>query len=432
MTIADKGLLEGGCTIVSSAVEGAMEQTERAPVVRIFRTIRALEELRGVWDQWCQEPDADFDYYLVLAQYRQNFVRPHVMALYREGRLDCLLVGWLESRRIKLRVGYTTLFEPQIKQLFFVQGGLLGNASPANCRRLARELKQCLKRREADAVEFTRLANESNLRKASLLEFGIFTHGHFTPVHEHRWLELPGTFAEFLQNLSRKNRHELRRHEKRVAEDYPKQTHIHCYRNEEEVSQLAKEVEKISAKTYQRALGVGFQLNPEVMESLRISAHKGGMRGCVLYLGDQPSAFFIGKQYKDTFHGNFMGFDPQFAKYSPGLLVLLHSIEECFETSTRASRFDLGWGDRQYKRVLCNHSRQDGPMYLYSRSLRGLRLNFLRSTTSLLDLAARRALAKSSFLSRAKKLWQRGLVGSTRSSREAVSSEARKCDEIAI
>jgi hypothetical protein len=100
-----------------------------------------------------------------------------------------------------------------------------------------------------------------------------------------------------------------------------------------------------------------------------------------------------------------MGFDPQFGKYSPGLHVLMHSIEECFDPNMRATQFDLGWGDRQYKRVICNHSRLDGPLYLYARSWCGLKLNLLRSTVSLLDLVARRLLARSPFLQKLKKTW---------------------------
>jgi CelD/BcsL family acetyltransferase involved in cellulose biosynthesis len=127
------------------------------------------------------------------------------------------------------------------------------------------------------------------------------------------------------------------------------------------VKELARKVEKISSKAYQGALGVGFQSDDETLESLRIAARSGGLRGCVLYLDESPSAFFKGRQYKNTFHGTFMEFDPQFAKYSPGLLVLMHSIEECFDPETPAKDFYLGWGDRQYKRAVCNESRQDGP-----------------------------------------------------------------------
>jgi len=381
--------------------------------VRVLRTLQELEQLREPWDSWCYDPNADLDYYVGSSRFRLGFVRPHVIVVYRGGRPDCLLVGRVESLRLKLKVGYTSLFQPLVNQLFVVQGGLLGNGSAENCRLLARELKLCLRRHEADNIEFSRLTQDSLLSQALASEFSFFQRGHCTPLHQHRWLEMPGSFKELLRSLSRKNRHELRRHEKKLASDYSGRTHIHCYRNEDEVDELAREAEKISVKTYQRALGVGFQPDSETLELLRIAARDQALRGCVLYLDETPSAFFIGRQYRDTFHGTHMGFDPQFSKYSPGLLVLMHSVEECFDPETRATRFDLGWGDRQYKRILCNQSVQDGPQYFYAFTHTGLKLNILRSIASLIDLGGRRLLEKSSLLQRVKKTWQSWLQRSS-------------------
>ena len=376
-----------------------------SPTVRVVRTLDEVEKLKEIWSLWCDDPTADVELFLASARCRHDFVRPHVLVVYRDGQPDCILVGQLERCRLRLKVGYKTLFEPRSSRLFFLQGGLLGNSSAENCRLLVRELRRNLRVGEADTAEFSRVEQNSNLYSAAKTEFNFIGRGHFTPLHEHRWLELPGSFKEFLQGISRKNRHELRRHEKRLADDYSGKAHIHCYRDENEVAELAREVEKISARTYQRAVGAGFRPDDETLEALRISAHQRGLRGCVLYLDQQPCAYFIGKHYKNTFHGNFMGFDPQFGKYSPGLLVLMHSIEECFDPDYRATQVDLGWGDRQYKRVICNRSRQDGPLYLYAPSWTGLKLNFLRSVASLLDLAARQLLAKSSALQKLKKSW---------------------------
>jgi hypothetical protein len=412
-------------TVPARADQRVSDSSENLGTVRIVRTVQELEELRDIWNLWSDNPDADVDLYLALARCRPDFVRPHVMVVYRRGRPDCMLIGRLERCQLKLRVGYATIFEPKISQLFFVPGGFVGNRSEANSHLLARALRRCLQRGEADGAELAQQAKDSNLCKAAESKFGVFSSGHFTPLHEHRWVELPGSFKEFLQSLSRKNRHELRRHEKKLAEDFAGRTQIRCYRRENEVNELAGEVEKVAAKTYQRALGVGFRPDVEVLESLRTTARQGGLRGCVLYVDDEPSAFFIGKHYKNTFHGNYMGFDPKFGKYSPGLLVLMHSIEECFDSDMRATKFDLGWGDRQYKRIVCNQSRQDGPLFLYALSWNGLKLNFLRSIVSFLDVEARKALAKSTFFQKAKKLWQSRL----QKLKSSTHSLERECQE---
>ncbi len=375
--------------------------------VRVLRTIEELNELREVWNSWCDDPNADLAYYLATASCRTDFVRPHVIVVFRDGQPDCMLVGKLEFRRLPFKIGYATVFASKVKRFFFLQGGFLGKLSRENCRLVARELKQCLERREAEMAEFIRLNKDSELSEALESEFGSLQRGHFTPIHEHRWVELPETFEGFLHGLSRKSRHELRRHEKKLSKEFGDRAHIHCYRHADEVEELAEVVEKVSAKTYQRALNVGFKPDVEVLESLRVAACTGGLRGCVLYLDEKPSAFFIGKQYKETFHGTYMGYDPEFSKYSPGMIVLMHSIEECFDPKMKATQFDLGWGDRQYKRAVCNQTRQDGPKYLYAPSLTGLKLNLFRSLTHAIDGGVRTLVEKSGFLQQMKKSWQR-------------------------
>lgn len=377
---------------------------------RVLRTMEELEEFRSVWNRWCTDPNADLEYFLASARCRTDFVRPHIIVVYQLGRPDCMLIGRLEHTQISLKIGYFNLFRPKTRRLFFVQGGLLGNASQENCHLMAQTIKKNLNDDEADSAEVSRLTAKSCMHAAVMTSFGFLCSGHFSPLHEHRWIELPTSFSAFMRGLSRKNRHEIRRHEKRLLVDFEGKTRIHCYRAESEVDKLAMEVEKICANTYQRALGVGFRSDPENLESLRVAARGGGLRGCVLYVDEKPCSFFIGKQYKGAFYGHFMGFDPEFQKYSPGLLVLMHSIEECFDPTMRATKFDFGWGDRQYKRAVSNQTCQDGPVYLYALSFSGLRLNVVRSFTAFLDQVSRKCLSKVGVFRKLQRAWQDKLI----------------------
>jgi hypothetical protein len=384
--------------------------------LRIARTIEEIGQFREIWSLWCKDPNADIDYFLASAQFRSDFVRPHVMLVCRDGQPDCMLIGRLEHTRLNLNVGYTTLFRPRVRRLFFVPGGFLGNQTQENGELLVNGIMLCLQNGEADSAEFLRVREGSSLYRAASESPAFFRRGHCSPIHEHRSARLPDSFDKFLQGMTRKNRHELRRHEKKLKDEFAGKVRIQCYRKEEELKDLAEEVDKVSEKTYQRAIGVGFKNDVETLESLRLAAHRGGLRGCVLYLADEPCAFFIGNQYKNTFHGNFMGFDSRFGKYSPGLYILMHSIEECFEPDHRATEIDLGWGDRQYKRTICNQSWKDGPLYLYAPSFKGVRLNCLRTSTSLIDMWARKLLLRSKLLQKLKKPGRWGFRGCTRTS----------------
>ena len=170
-----------------------------AVTIRMFRNIQELDKVREIWNLWCDDPAADMDFFLSSALTRPDFIRPHVIVVYRNGLPDCMLVGRLERSRLKLKVGYTILFRPTAKQLSFLQGGVLGNASAENCRLLAHELKRNLQDREADVVELTRVTNDSDLYRAALSRFGFFSRGHFSPVHEHRWLSFQVPLKNFFK-----------------------------------------------------------------------------------------------------------------------------------------------------------------------------------------------------------------------------------------
>jgi len=388
--------------------------------VRTLRTLSELHEFREIWDLWCDDPYSDMDFYLTSARCRVGFVRPHVLVMYRDKIPDCMLIGRLEQRHVQLKVGYKTICEPMVKQLSFLRGGLLGNASTENCQLLARELKRSMRREEADCVELTGMTKNSNLSKATSAEFNYLFQGHFVLFQERWWFNLPNSYQGFQQGMARKYRHEFRRHQRKLANDFPENAYIRRYCCEEEVDELVRRVEIVSTKTYQRALKVGFRPDTEVLEFLRSAARREGLRGYVLHLNNVPCAYFIGNKYRNTFYGDFIGFDPYFGKYSPGLLVLMRGIEECFDSTSRVTRFDLGLGDRAYKRMICNHSQQDGSQYLYAFSWTGLKLNLLRSSLCLLDLVARKLISKSGLLQQLKNAWQHGLC--SRSSGEIRTS----------
>jgi len=195
------------------------------------------------------------------------------------------------------------------------------------------------------------------------------------------------------------NRHDFLRHQRRVLDHLSENLRVLCYRREQDVDELVDQVEKVCTKTYQRSLGVGFRPDAETLDLLHRTARRRALRGYVLCLENQRRAFFIGHKYKGTFHGQYTGFDPE--------CVLLRAIENCFDPDLQASRFGLGWGNQEYKRITCDQSRIDGPRYLYAPSWTGLALNVLRSGTSLLDLAATTLLRRSESLRRWKKGWLR-------------------------
>jgi CelD/BcsL family acetyltransferase involved in cellulose biosynthesis len=191
---------------------------------------------------------------------------------------------------------------------------------------------------------------------------------------------------------------------------------IQCFREPAQVDDLVRDTEAVAKKTYQRALGVGFYDTPETRELLRTAAHKRTLRGCVLYLNNRPSAFVIGVRYRKALHGTAMGYDPSFSEYSLGSLLLMHWIEEAFDTaeSQRVTEIDLGPGDGRLKRSLHNHVWSESVVYICAPTVTGVMFNLKRTVTYLLDQTARKLVPNTAYREKVKKIWRSRARGAPR------------------
>jgi len=350
---------------------------------------------------------------------------PFIMVVYRDGRPDSILIGRLERARISFALGYLKLFQPEVRVLCFTQGGFLGNQSAENSEFVTREILKCLSHGEADVARFDYVGIDSPLFEVVKSVPGIFCRDHFASTQLHGCLRLPGSHEEFVRSLSRKDRHNLKRYEKRVQADFPGKMRIQCFRQENQVEDLIRDTEEVARKTYQRGLGVGFQDNIETRQWLRTAARRGTLRGCVLYLDDCPCAFMIGIQYRQALHGTSMGYDPQYTEYSLGSLLLMHWVQEAFESngSQCVSEIDLGPGEGRHKRVIYNHQWHESLVYISAPTLKGLRFSFQRTAACLIDQSVRKLVLKTGFLEKIKKVWRSRAQGKCQigSSREIPS-----------
>ncbi len=76
------------------------------------------------------------------------------------------------------------------------------------------------------------------------------------------------------------------------------------------------------------------------------SDHLTGMLS-VVYAGDQPAAAQFGLRAGNIFHGWFTAYDPRFARYSPGLILVKKMAEEF--AAAGIDRIYMGRGSSSYK-----------------------------------------------------------------------------------
>src|SRR5262245_9118181 len=169
--------------------------------IRVLKTLPELEEIRDCWESWHGNRDSQIDSYLSVVQSRAEVVRPHVIAVYRGGEPETILVGRIDRRRLDFNVGYAH-FRPKATILYFVYGGLRGKASYENSLLLINEIRRSLAQGEADAAYLNFLRSDSYLYELARGVPSFLTRDYVLDVQQHYSVSLPNSVDGFYRNLS--------------------------------------------------------------------------------------------------------------------------------------------------------------------------------------------------------------------------------------
>ncbi len=350
------------------------------------------------------KPNADINGYLANLESCEGD-SPYVVAIRAKDKLQTLVIGRLSSGKIKCAVGYRKIWEPKIKKIVFVYGGVLGNADENEFDLLLRHLRTALASGTADVVSFNHLHVESRLyeylrRKVRGLELGrpLLTNVHWD-------MEMPNNIDEFYGRLSTKHRHEIRRQMRRLSDNLRGEWCVKSYEHESDIPRLCEDAGFVSRKTYQFAMGVSFVDNERHRKLLAFRARLGWLKAHVLYCQNVPSAFQIGMQYRNTLHLNYIGYDPQWRRFSLGTLLFVKVLEELCN-SNKPQQIDFGFGHADYKRSYCTRSWPEVTVFLFSLRFKPQMINMIRGMCSGISSLGESAARRMGFLSKVKTKWR--------------------------
>ncbi len=156
-------------------------------------------------------------------------------------------------------------------------------------------------------------------------------------------------FETYLAGFSAKSRSTCRRKLKKLAERSGGTLDLRCYRSEEEIALFHAEARILSARTYQeRLLDAGLPDGPEALAEMRALARAGRARGWLLFLDGAPIAYLWAPAEGTTLIYAHLGHDPDFAEYSPGIVLQLEAMRQLM--AEKAFRlFDFTEGEGQHK-----------------------------------------------------------------------------------
>ncbi|MEY9183905.1 hypothetical protein ABIG06_005480 [Bradyrhizobium sp. USDA 326] len=372
--------------------------------VQILRTPEEIETVRNFWNDCNPGRDADLDFYLFFAALRSEARRPHVVVLYDADTPKALLAGRLEDARLSIKLGYLSLPGPSMRLLQFVHGGWLGETSNTNAKLLIGSVLDSLKTGEAEGAVFHYAEVNSALFRSAKTLPRWYCSDYAVSHQIHRFRDVSNR-TEVLSSLTKKHRYNFRSLARKLKDTFP-DSRIDKLSKLDELDRLVADAEKVVSKSYQRGLGVGFSATPIVRSRLEFEARKGWLRAYILYLNGQPSAFWIGSLRHGVFVSDYLAFDPAYAKYGPGLYLIVQVIEELGRDPIGApiKQIDFGIGDALYKARLSNRERQEAVICIFAPTAKALAINALRSGLGTMIQAARTAMGP--LADRIKRLWR--------------------------
>lgn len=269
--------------------------------IRILRCREEIEALRSFWASCHTHRDADIDFFLFIGDLFPNVLRPHVVVLYDGGKPLAMLAGRLEISRLPIKVGYWSLPSPELRVLQI--SGWLGQVE-SYAQVLAQTLSRSLKEGEADVACFRYIDNQSALTLHARRAVSRLFSDISSVSHSHWYCDRKGD-ESFSQCLSRNQRAQQRRRERKIAKAFGKHR-IGLFCSAAQIGKLVADVEEVARKSYQRGLNVGYSESPDIRARLEFDAAKGWLVAYVLYFDDRPCAFWIGSLRERVFLSNYL------------------------------------------------------------------------------------------------------------------------------
>jgi hypothetical protein len=374
----------------------------------LARSLDEVEQLRPLWESvsWDRE-DGDYEMFMLATRQRPDVERPYAALVVDGSRPLGAVAGRVLSRRLPAQIGYTRVYAPRVHLLQVVQGGAVAS-DPWAVTLLVTALRDALVRREADAVALPALPVESPLFSACARLGGALERDRFSPTWYRRTLVLPSSFEEFLASRSYETRRGIRKNANRLSASLGRDLRTEVVREPAQHDRLMCDVDRLTRKTYQRALGSGFTDTPEHRSWGAIQLERGWLRAYVLYRSEEPIAYWVGSLYRGALLLRWTGYDPEYARLRPGAYLLARLIEEaCADPGVAV--IDFGPGRSEYKRHFANSSHPERSLIVFAPTVRARRINAIRTAARAAAWAGRGTLDALGATDRVKSGWRRRL-----------------------
>ncbi|MEM6857488.1 MAG: GNAT family N-acetyltransferase [Pseudomonadota bacterium] len=208
------------------------------------------------------------------------------------------------------------------------------------------------------------------------------------------YIAMSGSFTDYMARFSGKTRSTLRRKARKLESEVGPRLAITEHRTLAEVERFLERAAPLSAMTYQaRLLDAGLPDDPAARRTMLTLAEADRIRCFLLEASEGPIAYLALPVHGSTLVYAHLGYDPQWARLSPGTVLQMHALERLF-AEQRFTHFDFTEGDGAHKAMFGTDQIECASFALLTptlanRSLITARRLFDASTAGAKGLAAR-------------------------------------------
>jgi hypothetical protein len=187
------------------------------------------------------------------------------------------------------------------------------------------------------------------------------------------YIELRGSFSEYLKKFSARTRQTLARRVRRFAEFSGGEICWQEYHSGQEMLEFHRLAREVSKKTYQEDLHIGLPDSDEFRLAMVDQASRGLLMGYLLFHKTRPVAFDCCLIREGNILSKWPGYDPEFSKWSPGNVLLYLTLEKLFRQK-RFAVFDFGQTEFGYKAFFATGHTRCARMLYFPRNSYNLAL----------------------------------------------------------
>lgn len=213
------------------------------------------------------------------------------------------------------------------------------------------------------------------------------------PAYRRYYVDIEGSYESYLCKFSNKTRQTWRRKLTKLERASGGHVCWRAFRRAEEMPEFHRLARQVAKTTYQEKLyNSGILDVPAFRDQLKRNAGADLIRGYVLFLNQQPIAYYYCYAIDDVLVSSKLGYDPDFAQVSPGT-VLFHLILETLFGGDRFRQFDFGRGEFAYKEHYATTHLRCVDAFYFPRTAENLAFAASHFGTALLSRSVSRSLA---------------------------------------